>query len=844
MNKRSWQIIPLILLGAACLALPARAQNPAPPLSITVVVTNAIAQPPQPVKAAHVSLTHLISAQLAVDAQGPTNPRGEAQLLLSQSAAKNGDLRIVISGAGNLVIYEPADGQLPGLKSPVRVLLVPAGSLALMGPAQIQAYLRRMLLQVNSLQKQMSAQKIETAQGQQGQQQYLTTALADFAQATGFSRDQVNQQVAIWAQNIKLQATQATAEQKALAAFALRDYAAAAEDYNQAADATQKQIEAHETTAAAYKKAQQNEVDAARDDLRQLINQRQSAAGADQLNLKFHHATQVLESAVVTADAESKKHPDDKGFHELWLQAVSNAATAQRQEGEVAPADQSLPLLAQSAADFDSLAREYAALGDRHQAAAAQSGLGSALDDEGERASSDKAMVLLDQAVQAYRSALEVRTKADLPQEWSMTQNNLGDALGDEAERAGGDKAAALLDQAVQAYRSALEVRTKADLPQDWAGTQSNLGLALVDEGERAGGEKAVALFDQAVQAFRSALEVRTKTDLPQYWADTQNNLGDALTDEGERANGDKAIALFDHAVQAYNSALEVRTKADLPQDWAQTQNNLGNALDDEGERAGGDKAVALLDHAVLAYRSALEVFTRADLPQYWATTQNNLGLALEDEGERAGGDQAVSLFDQAVQAYRSALEVYTKADLPQDWATTQSNLGAALAEEGEHAGGEKALAFLDQAVQAFRSALEVRTKADLPQDWATTQTNLVTANLAAGRFHQCLQQARALTGDFLTPYQTVVRDALQIACQWGTEDKSAASQTEKTLLAEAAKSPSGFWNFTGTTHFLSNSPAFANGRPSWIALFTSLQNGDSAGMTAALHQLEPILKQ
>src|SRR5580704_1961277 len=326
-NKRSWQIIHLILLGAACLALPARGQNSVPPLSVTVIVTNANADPPQPVKAAHVSLTHLINAQLAVDAQAPTNPRGEAQLLVSQSAARNGDLRIVISGATNLVIYQPADGQLSGLKSPVRVVLLPTGSLALLGPAQIQAYLHRLLLQVNSLQKQVSAQKTEAAQGKDPQQ-YLTASLADFAQATGLSHEQVDQQVAIWAQNIRLEGAQATtAEQRALAAFALKDYAAAAEDYKQAADATREQIKGHEASAAEYEKARENEVDAAQSDLRKLINQSQSAAGADQLGLKYHDATQVLDSAVATADAEYKKHPDDKGFHELWLEVVLSAAS-------------------------------------------------------------------------------------------------------------------------------------------------------------------------------------------------------------------------------------------------------------------------------------------------------------------------------------------------------------------------------------------------------------------------------------------------------------------------------------------------------------------------------------
>ena len=700
---------------------------------MTVIVVDANSQPPQPVKAARVSLTHLINAQLIVDAQSPTNPRGEAQLLLSQSAAKNGDLRIVISGVSNLVIYQPADGQLSGLKSPIKVILLPTGSLALLGPAQIQAYLHRLLLEVNSLQKQVNTLKAGTAQGQ-SQQQYLTAAMAEFAQTMGFSHDQVDMQVAIWAQNIKLQAARATtADQRGLADFALKDYAAAARDFNEAGDATQEKMNADEAAAAAYKKAQQNAVDATRDDLRKLIDQRQSAAGADQLSLKYHDATQVLESAAAAADAEYKKHPDDKGFHELWLQAVWSAAAAQWLEGEVAPADQSLSLLAQSAGDYASLAREYAALGDHENAAAAQLGLGNALDDEAERTSGDKSVALLDQALQAYQNALQVFTKANLPQDWAATQVGLGYVLMDEGERAGGENAAALLDQAVQAYRSALEVYTRADLPQDWALTQNSLGIALMKEEERANGDKAAALLDQAVQAFRSALEVRSRADLPEDWAQTQNNLGNALLEGGERAGGEKSVTLFDQAVQAFRSALEVRTKADLPQKWAMTQNNLGNALLEEGERAGGDKGAALLDQAVRAYRSALEVDTRADLPQDWAGTQNNLGIALLEEGERTGGDKGAGLFDEAVQAYRSALEVRTKTDLPQDWAKTQVGLGDALRNEGERAGREKAAALLDRAAQAYRSALEVYTKADFPRYWALTMRGLAATHRDLG---------------------------------------------------------------------------------------------------------------
>ncbi|MGD0482485.1 MAG: hypothetical protein ABSA42_20115 [Terracidiphilus sp.] len=649
MSNRSAQSAPLILLCAACLALPARAQNPAPQQNVTVLVVNVVAQPPQPVKAVRVSLQYLNTGAPITAAQQVTNSQGHAPLVVSSDVAQRGRLRVQIDGATGLVIYLPADGQLPDYQpsvvpATVEIELLPKGSQKLLDEGQIEANLHRMLVQLSAVRSQNAAMKAQLAEAQNAKPD-LGPAIADWAAANGFSVDKVNQQVQAWANSIE-DKSQATIEQKALAAIALKRYDEADQLLKQLQAADHKEIDAEDAEQQnldaqvnALLAARQALLDKQRSSLRQLLDHSKQDAGADQLGLKFHDATQVLESAAATADAESKKHPDDRGFHELWLQAGSNAADARWREGDVAPADQSLPLLAQSANDFEMLEREYAALGDRQAAAAAQKGLGIALMREGERAGGDKAAALLDQAVQAYRRALEVQTKADLPQDWARTQMDLGIALMDEGERASGDKAAALLDQAVQAYRSALEVYTKADLPQDWARTQNNLGAALRNEAERAGGDTAAALFDQAVQAYRNALEVFTKADLPQYWADTQNNLGAALSNEAERARGEKAAALFDQAVQALRSALEVYTKADLPQDWAMTQNNLGIVLTDEGERAGGDNAAALFDQALQAYEHALEVYTKADSPRYWAMAMRNLATANRHLGDTASAD-------------------------------------------------------------------------------------------------------------------------------------------------------------------------------------------------------------
>jgi len=541
------QIAHLALLGAACLALPA--QKPAPQQNVTMVVVNVVSQPPQPVQAVRVSLQYLDTRAPVTAAQQVTNPRGQAPLVVSADAAQRGRLRVQIDGAAGLVIYLPADGQLPDyqpavLPATVEIDLLPRGSQKLLEEKVIEANLHRMLVQLSALRSQNVALNAQLADAQNAKPD-LGPAIAEWAGANGFSVDKVNQQVQAWTDSIE-QASQATIEQKALAVIALKRYDEADQLFKQLREADHKEIDTEDAEeqnldaqVKALQAARQALLDKQRSSLRLLLDHSEQAAGADQLSLKYHDATGTLESAVATADAEYKKHPDDKGFHELWLQAVSNAANARWREGEVAPADQSLPLLAQSAADFDSLAREYAALGDHQEAAAAQDSLGIALTEEGERAVGDKAAAMFDQAVQAYRSALEVYTKADLPQSWASTQNNLGNALLDEGERADRDKAVALLDQAVQTYRSALEVRTKADLPQAWARMQVVLGTALKAEGERASGDEAVALLNQGVQAYEHALEVYTKADFSQQWAFIMRHLAQAHRDLGDIASAD-----------------------------------------------------------------------------------------------------------------------------------------------------------------------------------------------------------------------------------------------------------------------------------------------------------------
>jgi hypothetical protein len=83
----------------------------------------------------------------------------------------------------------------------------------------------------------------------------------------------------------------------------------------------------------------------------------------------------------------------------------------------------------------------------------------------------------------------------------------------------------------------------------------------------------------------------------------------------------------------------------------------------------------------------------------------------------------------------------------------------------------------------------------------------------------------------------------MKLVCHWGAGDKGAALETEKALASRVAALQAGVWDFSGLINVFSKSPSFTTGRSSWVALFTAVQNGDSAGATAALHQLEPILQ-
>jgi hypothetical protein len=162
---------------------------------MAVVVVDAHLQPAQPVQSIRVSLTYLNNAMLITASQDVTNRSGQVLLQVSPTAAQSGDLRIEITGASDLVVYQPADGQLAGLPATVTISLLPKGSPALLGPVQIEAMLRRLSFQNNAKSHEINALKGALAAAQSQKPDDLTAAMMEWAKANGFAIADVDKQV-------------------------------------------------------------------------------------------------------------------------------------------------------------------------------------------------------------------------------------------------------------------------------------------------------------------------------------------------------------------------------------------------------------------------------------------------------------------------------------------------------------------------------------------------------------------------------------------------------------------------------------------------------------------------
>jgi hypothetical protein len=351
---RKLQILAFGLFLSAPAAWTALPQSP-PRRELTVIVVNAHSDPSQPVQGVRVSLSFVAGSEKVTDARDATNRAGQALLIVSPEAAQRGDLRIEIAGVSDLVVYEPADGQLNELPSTVTIRLLPKGSVLLLGPAQIETILHRLSLQVKHLEQENREVKGELATVQGQKPDDLTAAMTEWAKTNGFEPADADKKIQQWAEEIQARKEEATADQKALAELALKHYGVAAQLFDQ----TVKDI------GRSMDEDEKNFLEDRRNKLRDLVDKTYQSSNAYQLNLQYHQATQILEQARDRAAAEHGRYPEDAALRSIWLEAIGRAAIARMEEGRLGEASGSMALLAQSIKDYQGLLREWPTPADR-----------------------------------------------------------------------------------------------------------------------------------------------------------------------------------------------------------------------------------------------------------------------------------------------------------------------------------------------------------------------------------------------------------------------------------------------------------------------------------------------
>jgi tetratricopeptide (TPR) repeat protein len=735
MNRRkafSYRVVCFGLLLASYSAAQQRSRPvAAPDQELAVLVVDAHFEPARPVRGVRVSLSYVDGSATIIDVRDVTNSRGEAWLRVSSQVAQRAELRIEVTGTGDLVVYRPADGQLAGLPPKITVSLLPKGSPALLGPPQIEAILHRSLLQVGLLQRENSGlqEKLLESQNRIGD---LGSALALWAKANGFPPVEANNKIQQWAETIQRESSHATLRQKALAEVALKHYGKAGQLFAEAADVDGKALDDDE----------QRFLEDRRNKLKRLIEDSKQGANALLLNMEFHNSTQLMQQADDRATAEHERFPQDDAITEIWLHAIAATAAAQAREGETLRENDSASLLRKSAENYKRLVQLY----------------GEFIDHE--------------------------------------------DELGVEPD----------LEKALKAYpnvRSLMMQLHKLTLKIERADVDASLGHVLLILGKRTPRNNPSALFVEATKAFREAIAGYSKTGNPHAWAAAQVGLGLSLIYEGFNADDAEVSSLLGQAVTAFDSALENVTKADDPVSWGIAQLNLAAALSLSAKYVGGDEATAFFHRAAEAYRSALEVISKADDPKRWAQIQYELGMALGHQHD----------FVAATDALESSLEVK-----PYDIDTLKA---AASAYHD----------FLFRYDRAFILDKRISQVQPSPE----TNVDLMEAELTADDFAACGSRGNNVDESAIPQYSAVI-GVIKLACQWGSLDKQAALETERSILERSLLPPKHGWTFAGTVHYISGSRFFDKGRDVWIKLFDSVQKGDKEGMDNALRRLEPLI--
>jgi YD repeat-containing protein len=142
-----------------------------------------------------------------------------------------------------------------------------------------------------------------------------------------------------------------------------------------------------------------------------------------------------------------------------------------------------------------------------------------------------------------------------------------------------------------------------------------------------------------------------------------------------------------------------------------------------------------------------------------------------------------------------------------------------------------------------FSRAFELDQQLVAQDSTPAYRMDLEEAALTDNQFDVCLAQAAAIKDSDVSSPETLVRDAVLLACQYASGKKTAARATAASLAGRVNQLSMAGWTFAGTRYYVQTSNYFRTGTDAWDKFFLSLQKGDGQGAAAALSQLQPVLQ-
>ncbi len=338
--------------------------------------------------------------------------------------------------------------------------------------------------------------------------------------------------------------------------------------------------------------------------------------------------------------------------------------------------------LRQSIGQYETALAIWREVGDRAEAAAALTNIGSAYFALSEP---DKAVAFFTESLALRRAVGDHTGEADTLNRMGLNYLRL-----DDYQRALGH-----LRQSLEIRRTLGDIKQQASLLNNIGGVHQELGES----------QTARDYYHQSLIPRRAAGDRDGE-------ATTLNNLGGVAHDLGE----------IQSALNYYTQALEIRREKKNPFGEAQTLNNIGAVY-----QGSGDQQKALLN-----YHRALPIWEALGNKRDQASTLNNIGVVYDSLGEPRRG---LDYYQRALALRREAKDRRGEAD-------TLTNLGALHRDLNEP---KQALEYLGQALQIRRTAQdrlgEALTLGNIGRIYVSTSE----WQMALENFLQSLQISRAI---------------------------------------------------------------------------------------------------